>query len=69
MSRATKQYHDTDPPEQLSLLSQGELAELRCPSVSQPQQGEIAPRKARRQDIEERFIQRAGTTQPKFTGM
>ena len=69
MSRATVRYHDTDPAEQLSLLSQEELAQLRCPSASRPRKGEIASRKVRRQVVEERFIQRAGATQPKFPGI
>ena len=69
MSRATEQYHDTDPAEQLSLLSQEELAALRSSSASRSRKGEIASRKARRQDVEERFIQSAGATQPKFPGM
>jgi hypothetical protein len=69
MSRATKQYHDTDPAEQLSLLSQEELAALRCPSASWPRKSEIASRKARRQDVEERFVQRADATQPKLPGI
>ena len=69
MSRATKQYHDTDPTEQLSLLSHWELAALRSSSASQPRKGEVASRKARRQDVEERFIQSADATQPKFPGM
>src|SRR5918995_3999202 len=61
MSRAIKQYHDTDPAEQLSLLSHWELAALRSSSASQPRKGEVAPCKAQRlQDVEERFIQRAG---------
>jgi hypothetical protein len=68
MSRATEQYHDTNPAEQLSLLSQGELAALRSSSASRPRKGEIASRKARRQDVEERFVQRAGAIQPKFPG-
>jgi hypothetical protein len=68
MSRATKQYHEPDPPEQLSLLSHWELAALRSSSASQPK-GEVAFRKARRlQDVEERFIQGAGATQPKLPG-
>ena len=69
MSRATEQYHDTDPAEQLSLLSQGELAALRSSSASLPRNGEIASRKARRQDVEERFIQRASASQPKLPGI
>jgi hypothetical protein len=69
MSRATEQYHDPDPAEQLSLLSQGELAALRSSSASRPRKGEIASRKARRQDVEERFIQRADATQPKLPGI
>ena len=69
MSRATKQYHDTDPAEQLSLLSRWELAALQFSSASQPRQGEVASRKARRlQDVKERFIQGAGATQLKFPG-
>jgi hypothetical protein len=69
MSRATQQYHDTDSAEQLSLLSQEELAALRSSVASRPRKGEIVSRKARRQDVEERFIQRAGATQPKFPGI
>ena len=69
MSRATEQYHETDPAEQLSLFSQEELAALRSSSASRARKGEIASRKACRQEVEERFIQRAGTTQPKFPGM
>src|SRR5215207_8071667 len=66
MSRATKQYHATDPAEQLSLLSHWELAALRSSAASQPRKGEVEPRKARRlQDVEERFVQRADATQPK----
>jgi hypothetical protein len=69
MSRATEQYHDTDPAEQLSLLSQEELAALRSSSASRSRKGEIASRKVRRQDVKERFIQSAGATQPKFPGI
>ena len=70
MSRATKQYHDTDPAEQLSLLNQGDLAALRSSSASQARKGEVASRKVRRlQEVEERFIQRAGATQPKLPGI
>jgi hypothetical protein len=69
MSRATEQYHDTDPAEQLSLLSHWELAALRSSSASQPRKGEVASRKARRHDVEERFIQSAGATQPKLPGI
>ena len=70
MSRATKQYHDTDPPEQLRLLSPGELAALRSSSSSQPRKGEVASRKVQRlRDVEERFIQRAGATQSKLPGI
>ena len=69
MSRATVRYHDTDPAEQLRLLRQGDLAALRPSSASRPRQGEVASRKARRlQDVEERFIQRAGAIQPKLPG-
>ena len=66
MSRATKQYHATDPAEQLSLLSQGELAALRSSLASQPRKGDIASRKRHPQDVEERFIQRAATAQPEL---
>ena len=69
MSRATEQYHDPDPAEQLSLLSQGELAALRSSSTSLPRKDEIASRKGRRQDIKERFIQRTGAIQPKLPGL
>ena len=70
MSRATKQYHDTDSAAQLSLLSHSELAALRSSPASQPRKGEVAFRKARRlQDVEEHFIQRAGATQPKLPGI
>jgi hypothetical protein len=69
MSRATKQYHDTDPAEQLSLLSHWELAALRSSLAAQPRKGKVASRKVRRQDVEERFIQRAGATQPKLPGI
>lgn len=69
MSRATKQYHDTDFAEQLSLLPQEELAELLCPSASGPRQVEITSHKTRRQGVEERFIQRAGAIQPKLPGL
>jgi len=69
MSRATKQYHDTDSAAQLSLLSHCELAALRSSTASPPRQGEVASRKARRlQDVKERFIQGAGATQLKFPG-
>ena len=67
MSRATKQYHDTDSAEQLNLLSQEELAELQCPSAPQPRKVETVPCKARRH-IKEHFLQRAGATQPKLPG-
>ena len=70
MSRATEQYHDTEPAEQLSLLSQEELAALRSSSASRPRKGEIASRKMRRlQEVEERFIQSDGATQPKLPGI
>jgi hypothetical protein len=69
MSRTTEQYHNTDPAQQRSLLSQRELAELRCSSASRPRKGEIASRKAPRQGIEERSIRRAGATQPKLPGL
>ena len=69
MSRATKRNHDTDPAEQLSLLSLEELAALRSSSASRPRKGEVASRKRHPQDVEERFIQRAGATQPKFPGL
>ena len=69
MSRATKEYHDTDPAEQLSLLSHWELAALRSSPASQPGKGEVAFRKARRlQEVEERFIKRVGATQLKLPG-
>jgi hypothetical protein len=68
MSRATAQYHNPDPAEQPSLLSQEELAELRCTSASRPRKGDVAPHKAHRQDIGERFIQRASAIQPKLPG-
>ena len=68
MSRTTAQHRDADPAQQLTLLSQGELAVLRSSSVSQPK-SDVAFRKARRlQDGEERFIQRPGATQPKLPG-
>jgi hypothetical protein len=69
MSRATKQYHDTDPAEQLSLLSHWELAALRSSSASRPRKSEIASRKRHPQDVEERLIQRAGASQPKLPGI
>ena len=70
MSRATKEYHDTDPAEQLSLLSHWELAALRSSPASQPGKSEVAFRKARRlQDVEERFVQRADATQPNLPGI
>ena len=69
MSRATEQYHNPDFAEQLSLLSQEELAELRCPSAFRSRKGEITSCKVRRQDVDERFIQRAGSIQPKLPGL
>ena len=69
MSRATKPYHDTDPAEQLCLLSQEELAALRSSSSSRSRKGEMAFRKARRQDVEEHFVQSADATQPKLPGI
>ena len=57
MSRATEPYHNPNLAEQPSLLSREELAELQCPSASRPRKVKIASCKARRQDIEERFIQ------------
>src|SRR5215207_676897 len=69
MSRATPQYHNLDPAEQPSLLSQEELRDMQCLSASRPRKGEIASRKARRQDIGERLIQRAGATQLKLPGI
>ena len=68
MARTTVQHHDTDPAEQLSLLSHGELAALRSSSASRPRKVEIASCKERRQDIGERFIQRVGAIQPKLPG-
>jgi hypothetical protein len=69
MSRATTQYHDPNPAEQLSLLSRVELAELRSSIASRPRKGELKGRKERRHDIEERFIQSGGATQPKLPGI
>ena len=69
MSRATAQHHIPDPAEQPSLLSKEKLAELQRPSASRLRKVEIASRKARRQDIEERFIQRAVAIQPKLPGI
>ena len=69
MARATPQYHNLDPAEQLSLLGQDELAEFRRPSASWSRKGETVSRKPRRQDIEERFIQRAVAIQPKLPGI
>jgi hypothetical protein len=69
MSRATAQYHNPDPAEQPTLLSQEELAELQSPSASRPRKVEIVSCKARRQDVKERFIQRAGAIQPKLPGL
>jgi hypothetical protein len=60
---------DLGPPEQPSLLSPEELTELQCP-VSRSRKGEVASRKVRRlQEVEERFIQRAGATQLKLPGI
>jgi hypothetical protein len=69
MSRTTGQYHNADLAQQQSLLRQGELAELQCPSASRPRKGAIASRKARRQGVAEHSIQRAGATQPKLPGI
>ena len=69
MSSATEPYHNPDPAEQPSLLSQEDLAELQCPSASRPRKVEIASCKAARQDIEERFFQRADAIQPKLPGL
>jgi hypothetical protein len=52
MSRATERHHNTDRVEQLSLLSQGELAKLRCPSASWPQEGEVVPCRVPCRDVE-----------------
>jgi hypothetical protein len=69
MSSAPEHYHTPDPAEQLSLFSQGELAELRSSFASRPRKGDIAPRKARRQDVEECSIQGFGATQLQFPGI
>ena len=69
MSHVTARYHTTDLAEQLTLLRQGELAELRCPSAFRQRKTEIASRKVRRQGLEERFSQSAGPTQPKLPGV
>ena len=69
MSRATKPYHNPNLAEQLSLLSQEDLAELWCPSASRPRKGDVAPHKSRRQDVKERFIQSASAIQPKLPGL
>jgi len=69
MSRATERYHNPNLAEQPSLLSQEVLAELQCPSASQPLKVETVPCKACRQDTGERFIQRVGAIQPKRRGL
>ena len=67
MCRANEQDNNPNPAEQLRLFSQVELAEGRCPSASQ--KNGIKPHKARRQDVEERFIKSAGAIQPKLPGL
>jgi hypothetical protein len=69
MSRATEQYHDTNPAEQLSLLSQEELAALRSSSASRSRKGEIMPRKALHQALKERVANRSSATQPELPGI
>jgi hypothetical protein len=70
MSRATKQYHDTDPAEQLSLFSYWQLAALQSSSASLARKGELASHKARRlQDVEKRFIKIVGAIQSELPGI
>ena len=68
MSRATERYHNPNLAEQPSLLSQEVLAELQCPSASQPLKVETVPCKACRQDTGEHFLQRAAAIQSKLPG-
>ena len=69
MSQATGEYHYPKLAEQPTLLSQKELTELRCPPASRPRKGEIAAHSAHHHDVEERFTQSSGATQPKLPGI
>jgi len=63
MSRTTEQHHDADPAQQLTLLSQGELAQLQSSFAFRSGQGEIGSHKVPRQDGEEHVAQKDGYIQ------
>ncbi len=69
MSRVTEQHYNTDPVEQLSLLSQEELTKLRCPSASRTQKGEAAPHKVPSRNIEEHVVLSDGYAQASLPGL